>query len=76
MLDLLKVCLNSKAELFDENLFESRNVILFVEQQHRFFIVDTVNRAERYRAVPVGYQDGVAGDACNAFVAIVECLNI
>ena len=72
----LKIGLHRKAELVDENLLEGREVVLLIEQEHRLLVVDAPDRAERDGAIAVGYQYGIARDAGNALVAVVECLNV
>ena len=51
-------------------------VVLFVEDEHGFLVVDGVNRAEAQRAIAVGYQDGIACDAGSSLVAVGEGLDV
>lgn len=43
---LLKIIVNSKLILFDKYFFKCRNIILLIEHQHCFFIVQGINRSE------------------------------
>ena len=71
-----EIRLNSKPKLLDKNLLERRNVVLLVEQQHGFFVVDAVDCPKRDGAVAIGDEQGIACDASHPFVAIVERLDI
>ena len=73
---MLEISFHGKAELFNENFLESRNVVLLVKQKHGLFVVNAVYRAERDGAIVVGDKDGVARNTGNAFVSIVKGLNI
>ena len=55
----LKILPYGELELLHEDLLESIEVVLFVEDEHGFLVVDGVDRAEAQRAVAVGYQDGI-----------------
>lgn len=72
----LEVGVDGKAELVYKNLLEWRDIILLIKQQHRFFIIDTVNSAERDGAIPICYKNGIACNTCYAFITIVECLDV
>ena len=41
-----KVCINRKFKLTDEYMFNCRNIVLFIKQQHRFFVINRVNGSE------------------------------
>jgi hypothetical protein len=74
--DTLEVFPHSKVKLVNENLFESIQIILLVEDEHCLLVVDGVNRAETQRAVAIGYQDGITGDASRTLVSIGKSLDI
>ena len=44
----------AKNSLNDENVFECRNVVLLIEEQHGLLVFDAVNRAEGDGAIAVG----------------------
>lgn len=71
-----EVGLDGKSELVDENLLESGDVVLLVEDKHSFLVIHGIDRTEGYRAVLVRDQDSVAGDAGSALVAVRECLDV
>lgn len=50
----LEIGLDSKKELVNKDTFEGGDVVLLVEQKHRFFIIYRIYRSEGYRAVAVG----------------------
>jgi len=68
--------LHGKGKLIDENLLESGNIVLLVEDKHSLLVVHRVNRTEGYRAVLVRNQDGIAGDAGSALVAVGEWMDV
>ena len=72
----LEVFLHSKVKLLNENLFESIQIILLVENEHCLLVVDGVNRAETQRAVAISYQDSIAGDTSCTLVSIGKSLDI
>ena len=72
----LEILLYGKLKLFDEDLFESADVVLFVEDEHGFFVVNGIYRTETQRAIAVGNQYGITGNTGCAFVAVSECLDI
>lgn len=37
---IIKISFYSKEKLFDKNLFESNNVVLFIKHKHCFFIIN------------------------------------
>lgn len=43
---ILKVSLDGEKELVDEDTLEGCDIVLLVEHQHRFFIVDGIHGAE------------------------------
>ena len=51
-------------------------IVLFIEDEHRFLIVDGTHRAKTQGTVPISNQNGIACDASCALIAIGECLNI
>lgn len=59
-----------------EDVFECADVVLLVEKQHGFFVIDAVNGSERKRTIAVGDEDGVAGYACRALVAVGKGLYV
>ena len=59
-----------KVKLVDENLLEGIQIVLLVEDKHCLLVVDGVNRTETQRTVAVGYQNGIAGNAGRALVAV------
>ena len=61
---------NGKGELFNEDLLESGDIVLLVEDEHGFFVIHGVNCTEGNRAIIVRNQDGIAGNACSPFVAV------
>ena len=65
-----KILPHGKVKLVDEYLLEGIQTVLLVEDKHCLLVVDGVNRTETQRTVAVGYQNGVAGDAGRAFVAV------
>ena len=71
-----KILPHGKVKLVDEYLLEGIQTVLLVEDKHCLLVVDGVNRTETQRTVAVGYQNGVAGDAGRAFVAVRKCLDI
>jgi hypothetical protein len=68
--------LHCKGKLVDENLLESGNIVLLVEDKHSLLVVHRVNRTEGYRAVLVRNQNCIAGDAGSALVAVGEWLDV
>jgi hypothetical protein len=73
---VLKIGFDRKPKLLDEKLFKDADRILFIKNQHCFFIFHSINGSERNGAVLIGNQNGVANDTCCPFVAIVERLDI
>ena len=71
-----EICLNSEGELVYEDLLKSREVVLLIEDKHSLLIVHWIYRTEGYRAVLVRNQDGIAGDAGSALVAVGEWLDV
>ena len=71
-----KILSYGELKLVDEDLLEGIEIILLVENKHRVLVVKWIDRAKAQRAIAVGNQYGIAGDAGCAFVAIGECLNI
>ncbi len=37
---VLKVCLDCKFELFYKDMFECCDIVLFIEHEHRFFVIN------------------------------------
>ena len=72
----LEICFDCKQELIDEYLLECGDIVLFVEHEHCFLVVNGIDRTERDGAIAICYKDGIACYACCSFVAIGECLNI
>ena len=72
----LKILSYRKLKLVNEDLLEGIEIILFVEDKHGLLVVNGIYRAEAQRAITVGYQNGITGDACRTFVAIREWLDI
>jgi len=42
----LKVGFDGKFKLVDKYLFENTDIILFIKDQHRFFVIDRINGPE------------------------------
>ncbi len=63
-------------ELVDEDLFEWRDIVLLIKEQHRLFILHRINGPERYRAVFMLQQDGVAHNAGRPFVPVHKGLYV
>ena len=72
----LKVFSYGKFKLFDEYFLESIKVVLLVKDKHGLLVINRVNRTETQWTITIGYQDGIAGDAGCALVAIRESLDI
>ena len=72
----LEILFDGKFKLWDEYFFERYDVVLFVEDQHGFLVVDGIDGAERQRAVVIGKQDAIADKSRGAFVAVGERLDI
>lgn len=56
--------------LFDEDLLECVDAVLFIEDKHCFFVVIGIYGAEAQGAIAVGNQDGVGRNTCSTFVAV------
>ena len=72
----LKILSYRKLKLVNENLFEGIQIILLLEYKHGLLVVNRIYRAKTQRTIAIGYQYGIAGDACCSLVAIRKCLNI
>ena len=49
-----KVSFHGEKKLIYENLLESRDVILLIEEEHCFLIVNGIDCAERDRTIAIG----------------------
>ena len=76
MSEILKILADGELVLADKDLLECVEVVLLVENQHRFLVVYRVQRTERNRAIAIGYQQRIARDAGGALVPIHKRLNI
>lgn len=72
----LEISLNSEGKLVNEDFLESGNIILLVENKHGLLVIHGIHRTEGNRAVAVGYEDSVAGNACGALVSIGKSLYV
>ena len=61
---------HSKLKLVDKYLLEGTKVVLLIENKHSLLVVDRIDRAETQRTITICYQDGIAGDASRALVAV------
>ena len=76
MIRNLEVCFDGEEELVNEDAFEGGDIVLLIEHQHGFLVIDGIYCTEGDRAVTVGNKYAVAYDACCALVAVGECLNV
>ena len=51
-------------------------IILLVKHQHRFFVINGINRAKRQRTITIIYQQRIAHQTCRTFIAIHKWLDI
>lgn len=71
-----EIFLNCKLELGYENLLERMQIVLFVEYQHRFFVVDGINRSKGNGTIAIGNEQSIAGNARGTLVAIRKRLDV
>ena len=71
-----EVGLDGKGELANENLLESGDVVLFIEDKHSFLVIREINRTKGYGTILIRNQDSAAGDASYALVAVGEYLDV
>ena len=70
---VLEILSDSKFKLINKYLLECVETILLIKNEHCFFIVNRVHRPETQRTITIGYQYGIAGDTCRAFVFYSIC---
>jgi hypothetical protein len=51
----LEIGIHCKFKLFDKNPFKNADIILFIENQHRFFVINGIHSAERNGTISVGH---------------------
>lgn len=59
--DASEVRLHSKLELIHKDFLECRDIILLIENQHGFLVIDGFYTTERKRTVAVSYQHCIGG---------------
>ena len=66
----LKVFSYGKFKLLDEYFLESIQVVLLVKDEHCLLVINRIYRTKTKWTIAIGYQNGIAGDAGCALVAI------
>ena len=59
----LEIRLHGKLELFHKDFLECRDIILLIENQHGFLVIDGFYTTERKRTVAVRYQHRIGSIA-------------
>ena len=72
----LEIRLHGKLELFHKDFLECRDIILFIENQHGFLVIDGFYTTERKRTISVRYQHRIGSESRYAFITIHKCLNV
>lgn len=72
----LKIRLHRKLILLDENPFHNTDIILLVENQHGFLIINRINCTERYWTKFMIHKYSITQNSCCSFISIFKRLYI